>query len=79
MGDLRDRHEFNPDETSLPSKDSHDDRHDFVDEAVIVPSKHSEREESTVWPAMRRLQQVFPSEVAYAGGTRRSSPPSRML
>lgn len=54
-------------------------RHDFEDnESVVVPPKTSSSnplklQEEDLWPAERRLYDIFPNEEKYRGGTKQRS------
>ena len=64
-----DRHEDIPDDSTFY------ERHNFEEkeESVVVPPKgHSGGDDDNLWPAERRLYQIFPSELNYSGSTRRS-------
>jgi|TARA_E500000178_G_scaffold356296_1_gene433169 hypothetical protein len=73
MSDDRHDHE----DFGIPDDSTYDDkRHDFEEEeSVVVPSKDEYRsghDDDGLWPAERRLYQIFPHEMKYAGSTRRS-------
>lgn len=48
------------------------DRHDF-EEDVLVPAKTAPSNDDGLWPAERRLYDIFPREAQYAGTTARRS------
>jgi hypothetical protein len=59
---------------------TNDSRHHFKEEeeeSVVVPSREGYRgeggdDDDNIWPAERRLYQIFPHETRYAGSTKRS-------